>query len=108
MDRETISALIYQQPCRSVLDQDAATGELLLAAPVCSTFAAMQTHSSLRKKQKKKLILKQRCSYQSTELFSQCLILFSQLFSPTMSGLRRLRSITMEIMSDIIVPSSGH
>lgn len=36
MVTETIFALIYQHPCRSVLDQDAATGELLLAAPVCS------------------------------------------------------------------------
>lgn len=43
---ETIFALIYQHPCRSVLDQDAATGEL----PLCvHRFAATQTSSSLRK-----------------------------------------------------------
>lgn len=60
---ETIFALIYQHPCRSVLDQDTATGELLLAAPVCSLFAATQTCSSLRNIEMKKTHFKTALSF---------------------------------------------
>lgn len=51
---ETISAWNYRQPCTSVLDQDVATGELLLFV---QPFAAMQTCSlggKCKKKGKKK------------------------------------------------------
>lgn len=91
MVRETISALIYQHPCRSVLDQDAATGELLLAAPVCSPLccnANMQLSEENTKKER--LISKQHWILTTLKLFSW-------LVSPPMSGLGGLSSINGEI-----------
>lgn len=110
MDRETISPLIYKHPCRSVLDQDAATGEQGSCSwlPLCvHPFAAMQTYSSLRKMYNKSSFQNSNAHIRA-KLFSQSLIAFSWLVSPTMSGLRGLTSIIMEIMSDIIAPICGH
>lgn len=76
--RETIPALIYQHPCRSVLDQDTAAGELVLAAPVCSPLCF---NANMQPSEEK---AKQRYSCQGTKIFffSPSLKLLSWLVSP--------------------------
>ena len=96
MVKETISALIYQHPCRSVLDQDAATGELLLAAPVCSPLCCNANMALSEENRKKKLISKQPW------LLVTIPELFSWLVSPPMSGLRGLGSTKSEIFRNYL------
>lgn len=96
---ETISALIYQHPCRSVLDKEAATGGAAPGCPcVCSPLccnANMQL--SEEKSIKKKPFQNSTARVSALNSSFTTPEVFSWLVSPVTSPLRSLRSIKTEI-----------